>query len=97
MCMQLKRHVEAVRSPFATESRFEVAQFRRGRLQLEAFKNSVHVENVELDPFGAGGLPPSQDQAELATSVYSTGINLRFHFGRDAQTGTNHPGSSLRF
>jgi hypothetical protein len=78
--------VEVVRTLFVTESRLVVIQFWRGRLRLDGFDSTLHMQNVQLSPSGSGGPPPSYDQAGVASSVDLDGISLGFRFGRDAQT-----------
>ena len=79
--------VEVVRTLFVTESRLLVIQFWRGRLRLDGFDGTLHMQNVQLGASGSGGSTPSHDQAGLASSVGLDGISLGFRFGRDAQTG----------
>jgi hypothetical protein len=76
---------EVVRTPLLTESRMTIAQFCRGRLQLDRFESTLHMQNVHLGPPGFGGLSPIHDQAGLASSASLQGISLVFRFGRNAQ------------
>jgi hypothetical protein len=81
---------EVVRTPLLTESRMAVIQFWRGRLQLDRFESTLHMQDVQLGPSGFGGLPPMHDQASLASSANLKGISLVFRFGRNAQV-TSQP------
>jgi hypothetical protein len=74
-----------VRTPLLTESRVTIVQFCRGRLQLDRFESTLHMQNVHLGPPGFGGLFPIHDQAGLASSASLEGISLVFRFGRNAQ------------
>jgi hypothetical protein len=78
--------IEHVRTPFLAESRLAVAQFWKGRLQIEGFDSTRHMQNAQLDPPGYVTLPPSHDQAGLANSGGSDGIRLVFSFGRHPQS-----------
>src|ERR1700680_3654594 len=72
--------VEVVRTLFVTESRLVVIQFWRGRLRLDGFDGTLHMQNVQLGASGSGGPPPSHDQAGLASSGGLEGISLGFCF-----------------
>jgi hypothetical protein len=77
--------LEMVKGPFITESRGVFAEFWRGRLQLDGFDSTVHMQSVQLGPSSAGSLLPVHDQAGLNSSAHGEGISLKFNFGRDAQ------------
>ena len=85
--LESRLQMEVVQTLFVTESRLAVVQFWRGRLHLDGFDSTVHMQNIQLGPSGSGGLPPSHDQAGVARSVGLDGISLSFRFGRDTQTG----------
>jgi hypothetical protein len=85
--LENRLQIEEVKSLFVTESRIAVVQFWRGRLHLDGFDSTLHMQSIELGPSGSGGLPPSHDQAGVARSVGLDGISLSFRFGRDTQTG----------
>src|SRR6266852_1260767 len=80
-----------VRTLFITQSSLPLVQVWGGRLQLEAFQSTLHMQNVQLGPLGYGGLqgfrPPRQSYLGGPRSVELTGLSLTFHFGRDAWTG----------
>ena len=61
---------------FFTRSSFSVVQFWSGRLQIDAFQGTLHVQSVQLSPSGP-------------YAIHLSGLSLSFHFGRDA--GTGHP------
>jgi hypothetical protein len=65
------------RTLFYTQSSFSLAQFWSGRVQLEAFQDQLHFQNVQLLRSDAGGL----------RSVHFSGLSLTFHFGRDTHAG----------
>jgi len=79
--------VEVVKTLFVTESRLVVVQFWRGRLHLDSFESTLHMQNVQLGPSGSSGSPPRHDQAGVASSAGFDGISLGVRFGREAQTG----------
>lgn len=88
--LENRLQMEEVKTLFLTESRFAVIQFWRGRLHLDGFDSTLHLQNIQLGPSGSGGLPPSHDQAGVARSVGLDGISLSFRFGRDTQAGSHN-------
>jgi hypothetical protein len=78
--------IEAIRTPFLTESHVVVVQFWRGHLQLEGIQGTLHMQNPHFGPPGSNP-PRSHDQAGLVNSFGLDGIGVVFRFGRDAQTG----------
>jgi hypothetical protein len=84
--LESRLQIEVVKTLFVTESRLAVVQFWRGRLQLDGFDSTLHMQNVQLGRSGSGGLPPSYDQAGVARSVGRDGISVEFRFGGGAQT-----------
>jgi hypothetical protein len=79
--------IEAIRTPFVTESRLVVVQFWRGHLELDGMQGTLHMQNPRFGPRGSVGPPPGHDQAGLASSFDLDGIGVVFRFGRDARTG----------
>jgi len=73
---------ENMRTPFLNESRLAVAGFWKGRLQIEGFDSTRHMQNEQFGPPGYISLPPSHDQASLANSGGRDGISLVLTFGR---------------
>jgi hypothetical protein len=71
--------MKVVRTLFYTQSSFSLVQFWSGRVQLDAFQDALHFQNVQLVRSGYGGL----------RSVHFSGLSLTFHFGRDARMA--HP------
>jgi hypothetical protein len=82
--------VDHVSTPFLTESRLAVAEFWKGRLQINGFESTRHMQNEQFGPPGYITLPPSHDQAGLANSGGSDGISLVLSFGRHARS-TSQP------
>jgi hypothetical protein len=80
-----------VKTLFLTQSLLPLVQLWGGRLRLDGFTSSLHMQNVELGPSAAGGLldfrPSRQNYPGGPRSVGLYGISLSFHFGRDAQIG----------
>jgi hypothetical protein len=78
-----------VKTLFLTQSMLPLVQFWGGRIRLDGFTSTLHTQNVQLGPSAAGGLlafrPPRQGYPGGPRSFGFYGINLTFHFGRDAQ------------
>jgi hypothetical protein len=93
-----KRDLSLVRLPateefktlFFTQSSIRLVQLWGGRLQLDAFQSSLHLQNMEFGASAAGGpqyfRPPRQSYLDGPRSVDLSGLSLSFHFGRDART-----------
>ena len=85
--------VEDVKTLFSTQSSLPLVQLWSGRLQLDAFQNSLHIQMLQLGPLGYGGMldfrHPRLSYPGWPRSVHFSGLSLSFHFGRDARTG--HP------
>jgi len=71
--------MKVVRTLFYTQSSFSLVQFWSGRVQLDAFQDALHFQNVQMVRSGYSGL----------RSVQFSGLSLTYHFGRD--THTAHP------
>jgi hypothetical protein len=71
-----------------TQSLLPLAQLWGGRLRLDGFASTLHMQ---LGPSAGGGLqdfrPPRQSYLGGPRSVDLYGVSLGFHFGRDAQVG----------
>ena len=80
-----------VNTLFLTQSLLPLVQLWGGRLRLDGFTSTLHMQNVQLGPSAAGGLqdfrPPRQSYPGGPRSVDLFGVSLSFHFGRDAQLG----------
>ncbi len=80
-----------VKTLFLTQSSLALVQLWGGRLRLGGFSSRLDMQNVQLGPSAAGGLldfrPQRQGYAGGPRSVGLYGLNLSFHFGRDAQVG----------
>jgi hypothetical protein len=48
--------VKTVKTLFYTQSSLPLVQLWSGRLQLDAFQNTVHIQNVLLGPLAYGGM-----------------------------------------
>lgn len=74
-----------------TRSSLPLVQLCRGRLQLDAFHSTLHVRDALLNPFDNGGMLgshlPGHSYLGVPPTVTLSGLNLGFHFGRNAQTG----------
>jgi hypothetical protein len=80
-----------VKTLFLTQSLLPLVQIWGGRLRLDGFTSTLHMQNVELGPSAAGGLQDSrllrQGYPGGPRSVDLYGVSLSFHFGSDAQIG----------
>jgi hypothetical protein len=79
-----------VKTLILTQSLVPLAQLWGGRLRLDGFTSTLHMQ---LGPSAGGGLqdfrPPRQSYPGGPRSVDLYGVSLSFHFGREAQAG--HP------
>ncbi len=73
-----------------TQSTLPLVQLWGGRLQLDAFQSTLHVQNTRLGPSGYGGIegfaPSRQSYSGGPLSVHFSGLSLSFHFGRESRT-----------
>jgi hypothetical protein len=80
-----------VKTLFLTQSMLPLVQLWGGRLRLDGFTSRLDMQNVQLGPSAGGGLldfrPQRQGYPGGPRSFGLYGINLSFHFGRDAGTG----------
>jgi hypothetical protein len=80
-----------VKTLFLTQSSLPLVQLWGGRVRISGFTSRLHMQNVRLGPSGAGGLldfrPPRQGYPGGPRSIGLYGVNLSFHFGRDARIG----------
>jgi hypothetical protein len=83
--------VREVETLFLTQSLLPLVHLWGGRLRLDGFTSTLHMQNVQLGPSAAGGLqdfrPPRQSYPGGPRSVDLYGVSLSFHFGREAQLG----------
>jgi hypothetical protein len=81
--------MDEVKTLTLTQSSLPLAQLWGGRLQLDAFQSTLHMQNVQLGPLGYGGMegfrPPRQTYPGGPLSVHFSGLSLSFHFGRDSR------------
>jgi hypothetical protein len=79
--------MEEVKNLILTLSSSPLVGLWGGRIQLYAFQNTPHSQNLQLGLLGYGGmqgfLPPSQS---YLGGTRSTRLSISFHFGRDART-----------
>jgi len=85
--------MEVVKTLFLTQSSFSLVQLWSGRVQLEAFQDTLRIQSVQLGPLSYGAM---QDFPQLRQSfpggprsLHLSGLSLTYHFGRDAHTA--HP------
>jgi len=84
-----------VKTLILTQSLLPLVQLWGGRLRLDGFTSTLHMQNVELGPSAGGGLRPQrQSYPGGPRSVDLYGVSLSFHFGRDAEVG--HPAQAWR-
>ena len=79
-----------VRTLIFTRSSLPLIQLWGGKVQLEAFQNTLRIQNVHIGPIGSGGMPnfrvPEQTFPGGSRSVHLSGLSLNFHFGRVERT-----------
>jgi hypothetical protein len=88
---ELLPSVKKVKTLLYTQSSLPLVQLWSGRLELDAFQNTVHVQNVLLGPQAYGGMQGFRS-SRLGypggpRSAHFSGLSLTVHFGRGAQTG----------
>lgn len=85
--------MDGVKTLTLTQSSMPLVKLWGGRFQLNAFQSTLHLQNVQLGPFGNGGMRssnlPRQNYPGGPGSIHLVGLSLSFQFGRDALTG--HP------
>jgi hypothetical protein len=85
--------IEEVKTLILTQSTLPLLQLWGGRLQLEAFQNTLHMQKEQLGPLDYGNMQGFRllRQSYLCgpCSLHLSGLSLSFHFGRDTWTG--HP------
>ena len=90
--------MDEVKTLILTQSNLPLVRLWGGRLQLDAFQSTLHVQNAQLGPFGIGSMRGSrflgQSYPGGPRSVHLSGLSLSFYFSRDARTG--HPAQLLR-
>jgi len=83
--------IRQVKTPFLTESSLPLIRLWGGRLRLNGFTSTLHMQNVQLGPSASEGSrdfrPARQSYPGGPRSVDLYGLSLTFHFGRDAQIG----------
>ena len=82
-----------VRTVILTQSSLPLIQFWGGRLQLDAFQSTLHIQNGQLGLVGSGAMRGSllsgQSYPGGPRSVHLSGLSLSLRLGRNARTG--HP------
>jgi hypothetical protein len=83
--------IDEVKTSVLTQSSLTLLQLWSGRLQLGAFKSTLHIQNMQL--VGNGSIQNSRLLRQLCPaappSADLSGLSLSFHFGRNART--EHP------
>lgn len=83
--------IEEFRTSLLTQSSLTLVQLWGGRIQLGAFKSTLHIQNMQL--VGNGSMQSSRLLRQICsgepTSVNFSGLSLSFYFGREART--EHP------
>ena len=80
--------MEEVKTLTLTQSSLPLVQLWGGRLQLDAFQSTLHMQNVQLGPLGGmeSFRPPRQSYPGGPLSIHLSGLSLSFHFGWDSRT-----------
>jgi hypothetical protein len=88
---ELLPSLQKIKTSFYTQSNLPLVQLWSGRLELDVFQNTVHLQNLLLGPLACGGTPGFRS-SRLGypggpPSLHFSGLSLTFHFGRNAGTG----------
>ena len=87
--------MDDVRTLILSQSSLPLVRLWGGRLQLDAFQSTLHLQNAQLGPFAMrGSRLLAQSYPGGLRSVHLSGLSLSFYFGRDARTG--HPAQLWR-
>lgn len=90
--------LDQVKTLILTQSSLPLVRLWGGRLQLDAFQSTQHLQNVQLGNFGYGGVRGShllgQSYPGGPRSLRLSGLSLTFHFARDERT--SHPAQPWR-
>jgi hypothetical protein len=90
--------MDEVRTVILTQSSLPLIQVWGGRLQLDAFQSTLHLQNSQFGLAGVGpvrgSLLSGQSYPGGPLSLHLSGLSLSFRFGRDALTG--HPAQLRR-
>jgi hypothetical protein len=82
--------VKKVKTLFYTQSSLPLVQLWSGRLELGAFQNTVHIQNVLLGPLAYGVMQGFRSSRRGypggPPSLHFSGLSLTFHFGRNVRT-----------
>lgn len=96
--LQRNSPIEGSRTLFLTQASLPLVRFWGGRLQLSAFKSTLHIQNVQFASGGYGGMQgfgsPRQCFPGGPPSLHLTGLSLTLHFGRD--TRARNPAEAWR-
>jgi hypothetical protein len=81
--------VKKVKTLFYTQSSLPLVQLWSGRLELDAFQNTVHLQNVLLGPLAYGSMQGFRSSRlsypGSPPAAHFSGLSLTFHFGRNAR------------
>jgi hypothetical protein len=81
--------MERVKNLLFTQVNLPLVQLWGGRLQLDAFQSTLHIQDVQLGLTGYGGTQGFRSARQSyyggPNSVRFSGLRLSFHFGGDAR------------
>ena len=79
-----------VKTLILTQVSLPLVQLWDGKLELEAFQSTLHIQNVQFGALGNGAMPdsrlPQQNFPGGSRSVHLSGVSLQFHFGQAQRT-----------
>lgn len=82
--------MDEIKTLTLTQSLMPLVRFWGGRLQLDAFQSTLHIQNMQFGASGDGGLGGfrglRQGYPGGTFSAHFSGLSLSFHFGREART-----------
>jgi hypothetical protein len=89
--LKLLPPIDEVKTLVLTQTSLPLIQLWGGRLQLEAFRSTLHMQQEQLGPLGYGCMQGfglvRQSYLCGPRSVHLSGLSLSFRFGRDTWTG----------
>lgn len=79
------------RTLILTQSSLPLVRFWGGRLELEAFQSTLHLQNGQIAIVGTGGMRDfrlsGQSYPGGPRSLHFSGLSLNIRFGRDVRSG----------
>ena len=82
--------IRKIKTLIFTQSSLPLVQLWDGKVQLDVFQSTLHIQNVQFGALGYGVMPDSrfgqQNFPGGSRSVHLSGLSLSFHFGSVGRT-----------